>query len=265
MVSPDVTIKHLLAHTSGIPDYYDEEEVDDFEDFFLDIPWYRLKHPTDYLPLFPDKPVKFPPGEGFSYCNGGFILLGAIVEAVTGKPFQAFVQERVFDALGMEESGFFPMNALPERTAFGYVKKPEGWITNIYHLPIIGASDGGAFTTAADMQRFWRGLWAENVLSPDLRGLFWKPNRRAEDEGPDVYYGHGFWVKAPMARTPFPFLEGADAGVSFQSLFIPESDTVITLLSNTLEGIWPLAGIIHAHIAGNLPAHSQADTTTETT
>src|SRR3954451_24654305 len=72
--SPEITIRHLLTHTSGIPDYYDEEKISDFDTFTLSIPWYALKGPRDYLAVLPDEPMKFAPGERFAYSNSGYIL-----------------------------------------------------------------------------------------------------------------------------------------------------------------------------------------------
>ena len=75
-ISEDVTIHHLLTHTSGVYDYYDEELIEDVDNFQLDIPCFELKSLKDYIPLFRDGRMKFNPGERFSYSNGGFILLG---------------------------------------------------------------------------------------------------------------------------------------------------------------------------------------------
>jgi len=74
-----ITVEHLLTHTSGIFDYYDESLVSDFDNFFVAIPWYDLTTPRDYLPLFQNEGMKFAPGERFSYSNGGYILLGIVV------------------------------------------------------------------------------------------------------------------------------------------------------------------------------------------
>lgn len=242
-VSEQVTIKHLLTHTSGIGDYYDEDEVDNFEEFFVEIPWYALKGPKDYLPLF-TKPEKFAPGERFSYCNGGYILLGVIVEEVSGLPYQQYVAEHIFAPCGMADSGYFAMNALPERTAYGYMKTDDGWKTNIYNLPIVGASDGGAFTTVGDMRKFWQALLAGKVLRSDLLELFLKPYQGAESEGEHVYYGHGFWSYHAPGRESIPFLEGCDAGVSFRSQILWSQERIITIISNTIGGIWPLLKLI---------------------
>jgi CubicO group peptidase (beta-lactamase class C family) len=242
-VSADVTIRHLLTHTSGIGDYYDEEEVDDYEEFFVEIPWYETKGPKDYLPLF-KKPMKFMPGERFSYCNGGYILLGVIIEEISGLPYRQYVEEQIFAPCGMTDSGYFAMNALPERTAYGYMKTDTGWKTNIFNLPIIGASDGGAFTTVGDMRKFWRALLAGNVLQTDLLESFFTPYQRAESEGEHMYYGHGFWNYNAPGKESIPRLVGCDAGVSFFSQIQRSKERITTIISNTMNGVWPLVDII---------------------
>jgi CubicO group peptidase (beta-lactamase class C family) len=151
--SPEITIRHLLTHTSGIPDYFDEDKVTDFDNFTLSIPWYELRGPRDYLAVFPDEETKFTPGERFAYSNGGFILLGVVIEELTGMKYQDFVAQAIFQAIGMHQSGYFALNKLPEKTALGYVEEEVGWRTNIYNLPVIGSSDGGAFTTVSDVSR----------------------------------------------------------------------------------------------------------------
>src|SRR5262245_25050519 len=153
--SPEITIRHLLTHTSGIPDYYDEENIADFDNFTLSTPWYALKGPSDYLAVFPDQPMKFAPGERFSYSNGGYILLGVVIEELTGLKYQDFVERAIFKPIGMQRSGYFASNKLPEKTAFGYVEEADGWRTNIFNLPIVGASDGGAYTTVHDIDLLW--------------------------------------------------------------------------------------------------------------
>jgi CubicO group peptidase (beta-lactamase class C family) len=247
-VSRDVTIKHLLTHTSGVGDYYDEEEVNDFESFFVDIPWYELRGPRDYIPLFIEKPMKFSPGDRFSYSNGGYILLGIIIEEISGISYQMFVEKSVFGPLGMNDSGFFAMDELPERTAFGYVKKGNGWRTNIYNLPILGASDGGAFTTVDDMKVFWRGLLAYRLLSRDLSELFLGPNMPVGPPEKHQFYGHGFWMFKVSLGKFVHYLEGCDAGVSFQSLFLPWRGLIATILSNTTDGAWPLVRTLQEHL-----------------
>lgn len=238
--SPEITIRHLLTHTSGIPDYYDEEKVADFDNFFVSRPWYELKGPKDYLTIFPNEPMKFPPGEGFSYSNGGYILLGVVIEEVTGLPYQHYVEQAIFQAIGMKRSGFFAFNQLPEQTALGYIEEAGGWRTNIYNLPIIGASDGGAYITAGDLATLWKAFWANEILPQELVELYATPYVKAATEGEGTYYGHGLWLNLVPDGQPEVYLIGSDAGVSFWSSVQRDSDLQVTVVSNTSNGAWPV-------------------------
>ena len=71
-IDPDVTVKQLLNHTSGVPDYFDESVMDDYEALWTDFPNYRIRHNEDMLPLFIDKPMMYPKGEKFQYNNTGY-------------------------------------------------------------------------------------------------------------------------------------------------------------------------------------------------
>ena len=236
--SPEITIRHLLTHTSGIPDYFDEEKVTDFDHFFVSRPWYELKGPRDYLAVFPDEPMKFPPGTHFSYSNGGYILLGIVIEEITGLLYQHYVEQAIFQAIGMKRSGFFAFNQLPEQTALGYIDEAGGWRTNIYNLPIIGASDGGAYTTADDLATLWKAFWASEIVPQDLVELYATPYVKAETEGEATYSGHGLWIDLEPDGHPEVYMAGGDAGVSFWSGVQRHADRQVTVLSNTSHGAW---------------------------
>lgn len=235
----EITIEHLLSHTSGIPDYFDEEKVDDFDNFYVAIPWYQLKEPKEYFPIFPQEAMKFLPGEKFSYCNSGFVLLAAIVHEVSGIPYAKFVEDHIFKAAGIKNSGFLEMNRLPENTALGYIEDDKGWRTNIYNLPIVGGGDGGAFTTVGDLYILWDAFFKFDILSRGLTELYIKPYIKAESEGENLYYGHGIWLyKGEKAQEEY--IVGCDAGVSFKSAVIRKADIIYTVISNTGDGAWPI-------------------------
>lgn len=82
--SEGITIHHLLTHTSGIPDYFDEDIMDDFEELWIKRPMYHIRSLKDFLPMFQNEQMKFSPGESFYYNNAGYILLGLIVEQAPG-------------------------------------------------------------------------------------------------------------------------------------------------------------------------------------
>jgi len=230
-----VTIAHLLTHTSGLPDYFDEELFDDYDDVHFSIPWYALRGPRDYLPLFPDS-VTSAPGEKFAYNNGGFILLGIVIEALTGGTFTEAVSDTVLHPAGMDRSGFFAMNRLPEETALGYIKDDQGWRTNVFNLPIIGASDGGLFSTLDDIDALWAALWGGKILSPAMVEAFAAPAARSSEERS---YGHGLWIDEPPGGRVH-LITGADAGVSFQSLVQRDRGLRLTVMSNSSQGAWPI-------------------------
>lgn len=238
--SPEITLQHLLTHTSGIPDYYDEERFTDFDSFFVGRPWYELKGPSDYLAIFPDEAMKSEPGARFSYSNGGYILLGVVIEAVTGRTYREFVEQEIFQAVGMQRSGFFAFNHLPEQTAFGYIEDSGGWRTNIYNLPIIGASDGGAYTTINDLALLWKAFWGNQILPQAWTERFAAPYVRAETEGPQTSYGHGLWITVEADGRRETYITGGDAGVSCWSGVRQATDLQVTVISNTTEGAWPV-------------------------
>jgi CubicO group peptidase (beta-lactamase class C family) len=238
--SPEITIRHLLTHTSGIPDYFDEEKVTDFENFALSIPWYALKGPRDYLALFPDEEMKFAPGAHFAYSNGGYILLGVVVEELTGMKYQEYVEQEVFKAIGMSQSGFFALDRLPGNTAHGYVEEVDGWRTNVYNLPVVGASDGGAFSTAQDIATLWTAFFGYEILSKELVDIYVQPFTPTPSKGYPIYYGHGLWILGGDGQNREEYITGCDAGVSFKSSMNRVKQLQITVLSNTMGGAWPV-------------------------
>jgi CubicO group peptidase (beta-lactamase class C family) len=248
--SPEITIRHLLTHSSGIPDYYDEEKISDFDAFTVSIPWYALKGPRDYLAAFPDEPMKFAPGERFSYSNSGYILLGVVIEELTGQKYQDFVEQAIFKAIGMNRSGYFALNKLPENTALGYVEEAEGWRTNIYNLPIVGASDGGAFTTVQDIEILWEAFWGFEILPKALVEIYTQPYMKAETKREHTYYGHGLWIYEDEGQNREEFITGCDAGVSFRSSVNRGKELQVTVISNTTDGAWPVLRDIDSALKG---------------
>jgi len=218
----------LLAHTSGIYDYYDEEIEQDFEHFSVDIPWSELETPTDYDPLFRDKPMKFSPGERFSYSNGGYVFLGMLIEKITGRLYRDFIREHVLKPAGMDHSGFFSFNDLPENTANGYLEDRR--TTNIYHLPLRGGGDGGMYTTTDDLRAFWDSLFANRILPAELTDTFLKTHYRFNNTD-----GYGCGIYKRLDDSMFS-IGGGDAGVGFDSRYIVQEKLNINIHSNITNG-----------------------------
>ncbi|WP_371803014.1 serine hydrolase domain-containing protein [Candidatus Lokiarchaeum ossiferum] len=237
--APDITVRHLLTHTSGVFDHYDEDLVEDFDNYYLSLPWYFLETPSDYIPIFQDQGMKFQPGDKFCYSNGGYILLGIIIEDVTGLKYRDFIKQQIFKPCEMYDSGFFAMNKLPDRTAIGYMDKKDGtWQTNIYNLPIRGASDGGAYTTVNDLKKMWRCFNSYSILNEELTALF-KTKHVEINPSRDVFYGLGMYIIGNDTNLLIGLM-GEDAGVGFNTKFVEEKDWIISIISNTTSGEAPI-------------------------
>lgn len=225
----DVTIHHLLTHTSGIPDYFDEEEMDDFEELWQTLPMYRVRSGADFLPLFRDKKMMFSPGERFHYNNAAFIVLGLVVEELAGEPFTSFVQKHIFDPAEMIDAGYFEFDKLPGNTAIGYIKEEEAYRSNIYALPVRGGADGGVYVSAPDMARFWDALIQHKLLNAVLTEELLKPQVQVDEESS---YGYGVWIKKDKDIIKKYYVVGFDPGVSFHAAYYPETGRKVVVPSN---------------------------------
>ncbi|MGV3263719.1 serine hydrolase domain-containing protein [Cytobacillus pseudoceanisediminis] len=230
-----ITIHHLLTHTSGVPDYFDESIMDDFEELWKERPMYLLNHLRDFLPMFQNKKMMFKPGEKFHYNNAGYILLGLIIEKKTGLSFQDYIHSQIFEPCGMKDSGFFRFDNLPENTAIGYIDNEEDgtWRTNIYSLPIRGGSDGGAYVTAQDMILFWEALCNDKLIGGEYTEKLMSPHAKADE---NEYYGYGLWIRKKNEAIFKYHLMGYDPGVSFHSAYYPESGITLVVPSNKSYG-----------------------------
>jgi CubicO group peptidase (beta-lactamase class C family) len=217
LIEDDVTIDHLLTHTSGIGDYLDED-IDVLAP--MAVPVQQLDTTSAFLAVLDGHPTKFRAGERFSYCNGGYVVLALIAERVGGMPFADLVAHRVFDPAHMTASGFPRSDHLPPRTAIGY--RPDGR-TNVFDLPVVGSGDGGCYSTAGDLHRFWLAFTAGTIVSADL--VTFAVEQVTRDGG--LGYGRGVKVDGR-----YLVLSGADHGVSAWSCHDPDTGTTVTTLAN---------------------------------
>lgn len=217
LIDDRVTVEHLLTHTSGIGDYCDDDDPPETPP--------GLVTSADYLAALDGFPQKSPPGTEFHYHNGAFAVLGLIAERIAGSPFADLVRTRVTEPAGMTDTAFLRSDALPGRTATGYL---EDGRTNVFSLPVVGFGDGGIYSSAPDFRKFWPALldgrivpreWVERMLRPHADG-----------------YGLGFWLPRPGVV----HLDGGDHGVTFWSSHEPSTGLTATLISNNHRGGGPL-------------------------
>ena len=232
-VAGDVTVEQLLAHTSGIGDYLDEESDLPISAYVMPVPVHRLAVAEDYLAVLDGYPTAFPAGERFTYCNGGYVVLALLAERASGVPYHDLVEQRVLRPAGLADTAFLPSDSLPGRAALGYVEVDGVERSNVLHLPVRGVGDGGLYATVDDVHRFWAALFEGRILPRDMLAELVRPR----DPSAGDRYGLGFWLSGGDGVQ----LEGYDAGVSFRSIHDPVAGTTWTVAANTSEGAWPVA------------------------
>lgn len=229
-VDDSITIQQLLTHSSGIPDYYDEETMFDYEELWRKIPNYRMLKPEDFFEFFINNPNKFKPGSCFAYSNSGFVLLSYILEQIIKEPFYSYVQKNIFNECGMENTGYFRFDQLPTNSAIGYIfdEGLNGYRSNIYSLPIIGGGDGGCYSCGYDMNLFWNALSDGRLLrKTSLEELF----KEHCDNNDDDDYGLGVWI-SKFNKNLF-YVQGSDPGVKFFSYFNLKTNANFNVYTNT--------------------------------
>ena len=241
MVDDRVTIEQLLAHTSGVGDYLDESLGGDVDDHVLTVPAHQLDSPREYLRVIDGFAQAFTPGERFAYNNGAYVMLSLVAEIVSETSFYDLVSERVTRPAGMENTGFLRSDRLDGDVAVGYIKDGR---SNVFHLPVRGAGDGGMYTTVADVERFWHALFVGDIVPTEVVEWMTTPTSAVPGEG--MRYGRGFWL---AGNGPAVILGGMDAGVSFNSAHNPTTGHGYVVVSNTSSGAWPVAAILEPHLA----------------
>ena len=241
LVDPGVTVEHLLAHRSGIGDYLDEDLETHPEEWPFPVRAQDLARTVDYLLVLGGRPQKFPPDHGFSYCNGGYVLLALMCERVTGTDFPDLVRTHVTNRANLGSTAFLDVNHLPPDTAVGYLADGR---PNTDNLPRGGSGDGGLSTTAADIAELWRALFAGSIVTADVAAAMVAP--RSTEPTTGSRYGLGFWLDPTDSRVS---LEGCDAGVSFRSTHDRSRDLTTTVISNSTDGAWPLVRALEAAVA----------------
>jgi CubicO group peptidase (beta-lactamase class C family) len=151
-----ITIHHLLTHTSGIPN-------------FTSLPEYRTVKlsPTTAektYRLFRDKPLDFQPGQKMSYSNSNYLLLGHLIERISGETYTAFLTRNVLEPLGMKDSGYDSRALIPRRAA-GYLRTPKGLANADYVDMTIPHAAGALYSTVEDLFKWNRGLYGGKLLT----------------------------------------------------------------------------------------------------
>jgi CubicO group peptidase (beta-lactamase class C family) len=259
-ISKEVTIYHLLNHTSGIGDDADEEAGEDYEDIWKQKPNYMVRETEDFLPQFIYKTPNFMPGKGHRYCNVAYVLLGLAIEKVTGLKYRDYIIENIFKPAEMMNTEFCSMDGIFENVAEGYSKVEDGngdflgWRKNIYSYPPIGSPDAGVYTTVKDLDKFIRALRSEKLLSSAMTKEIFNIQmlvRELELFNQMECYGFGA-LQSKEGETICYYKTGVNAGVANMFSYYPKQDATVVLLANQTCNVWALNREIHKTVMDNL-------------
>lgn len=243
-IPSDITIEHLLNHTSGIADDADEEAGEDYSELFVDKPNYSIRNCIDFLPQFAYKEPIFKAGTNVRYNNCAFILLGLAIEKFTATDYRNFIINNIFNPCGMKYSGFPAKDEINPNTAEGYftVDDENGifikWKKNIYSYPPIGTPDGGAYTTAGDLDMFIRAIKDCKLLSEKYSEMIMNPH--CKFTRPSKYSGtwrtgYAFEFIEIGDKIFCIYKEGRNPGVDAIFSYYPELDISLNILSNQTD------------------------------
>ncbi|HIE4562206.1 TPA: serine hydrolase domain-containing protein [Stenotrophomonas maltophilia] len=215
-VAGTVNVRQLLTHTSGLGDFFG----DDFEQYSA-----SLKTLDDYVQRFAKDAPQFTPGSQDSYSNYGFIVLGRIIEAVSGQSYYAYVEQHILGPAGMTGTGFEPETVNVPQRAVAYTKKDGQWVRETKSLPWRGMSAGGGYSTVSDMVAFAEALRSGKLVSPALL------QQATTAQNHKSWYGFGFVVQGEGREHQYGH-EGGAPGSNSAIVVMPAQGYVIVGLAN---------------------------------
>ncbi|MDF1756682.1 MAG: serine hydrolase [Legionellaceae bacterium] len=210
-----VTIFHLLNHTSGIPNY---TSFDDFSEFAK-----STKTPKQQIDFFRNKSLNFQPGSNFEYNNSGYVLLGYLIEKISGLTYQDFVASNIFKPLGMKDSGYDSHAEIILQRAAGYVIRSNE-ICNADYLDMsIPYSAGSLYSTTKDLLLWEQSLFGGKILSADSLKKMMSPFKNDYGLGVRIYSLNGYKVISHA---------GGTSGFNTKLIYFPDDMLTIIVLAN---------------------------------
>jgi len=222
-VGDKVTIHQLLNHTSGIPSYTG------LPGFFQDVS--RNPYMVDaFVKKYASNDLEFEPGSKYSYNNSGYFLLGAIVEKVAGKSYEQVLKEKIFDPLGMKNTGYDHYDTIIENRAAGYQKTADGYTNAPYLDMSIPYAAGSMYSTVEDLYLWDQALYMDRVLSAASKDLMYKPNLEN--------YAYGWVITKTSFDEKIPIIThgGGINGFNTTIVRFPAQKHLIVMLDNTSQG-----------------------------
>jgi CubicO group peptidase (beta-lactamase class C family) len=210
-----MTIFNVLTHTAGIPNFTSFPDYAALEPF--------ATTPEKLVARFRDKPLEFEPGEKMNYSNSGYVLLGYLIERISGQSYEKFVQDNIFTPLGMKDSGYDSNSAVIARRAAGYSPTPNGLVNaGFIHMSVPHAA-GALYSTTEDLLKWEQGLFGGKLLSPASLQKMTTPFKNDYAFGLTVHTVNGHKVIDH---------NGGIEGFSTMLAYYPEDKLTLVALSN---------------------------------
>ena len=219
-----ITVEHLLNHTSGIKSYTDMPE------FWKDAK--EDKSVEEQIAFFKDQPMDFKPGQSWHYSNSGYLLLGAIIEKISGQTYETFLQQHIFDKVGMADTHFdLPHKIIPGRVQ-GYSRNPTtNAVENEAYISMTRPHAAGSLASSVDDLAKWdAALYTERLLSQHALQQAWTP--LTLKNGRHTHYGYD-WGSVPLEDVTVIEHGGGIHGFATHAMRIPERRLYVAALSNT--------------------------------
>ena len=234
-----VTIHHLLTHTGGTGDIFGPE---------FDKNISTLKNPGDYIKLYGSRAPAFAPGARHVYSNYGFVLLGAILEQVSGMSYYDYVAKYIFEPAGMKDTASYWKDQKTPNMAVGYVKAKGELADNVATRPMRGSPAGGGYSTVEDLFRFANALLNNKLLNAGLTKTI--TEGKVDAPMPGVRYAYGFMDARQTGAHWFGHGGGAP-GINAELRIFPETGFIVAAAANLDP---PAAQSLSAFVANRLPA-----------
>ncbi|MCA1660005.1 MAG: beta-lactamase family protein [Verrucomicrobiaceae bacterium] len=242
-VADKVTIHQLLTHTSGLGFYWNEKWMAQRE---------KLLTVAAHLPLFASDPPAFPPGEKFQYSNSGFMVLGAIIEKVSGQDYYSYMQEHVFKPAGMSDTGFYEPGKETPNLAIGYTTRSEEGKPleeprdNTNMREVKGGPAGGGYSTALDLVKFHQALLGHKLLDKKHTELI----TTGKVDGPrGSRYAYGFGDHSGGGKRSVGHNGGAPGIAADFAMFPDTGYTTVALMNSDPPFLMPIAKAMKERIA----------------
>lgn len=218
----NITIYDLLTHTSGIPDFTSFSNYRRFET--------RPTTPAGLLADFENKPLDFKPGTRYKYSSSGYVVLGYIIQRVSGESYQKFLKKNIFDPLGMEDSGYDSSHPIGYKHAKGYVYSHGKYRAARYINMTVPYSAGALYSTVGDLYTWDRALEAGKLLPKSLLKQMFAP-QVPMGTLEDLHYGFG-WVISREFGYRVVWHGGRIAGFGSFNSWLPDQHAYIIVLDN---------------------------------